>query len=83
VVRVGPSTVVQSGDRRVSLSQIQPGSQIAIGMPASSVTTATPPPPPTAVPSTAAPSTYGSALPRQAAPVDSPQIQIFVVPQPR
>jgi hypothetical protein len=82
VVRVGPSTVIQSGDRRVGLAQIQPGSQIAIGMPASSGTTATPAPPPTAVPSTAAP-VYGSALPREAAPVDTPQVQIFVVPQPR
>jgi hypothetical protein len=71
VVRVAPTTALRSGHERIGLGQLRPGSQIAIGLPV-------PPAPPVA----SAPS--GSALPRQAVvPLESPEIQVFVVPRCR
>jgi hypothetical protein len=79
LVHVGPSTALVYGSQRIALSQIQPGSQIAIGMSGASVTTG---PAPTVTQVT--PSTYGSALPRQTVvPIESPQVQVIVIPQPR
>jgi BON domain len=79
LVHVGPSTALVYGSQRIALSQIQPGSQIAIGMSGAPVTTG---PAPTVTQVT--PSTSGSALPRQTVvPIESPQVQVIVVPQPR
>jgi hypothetical protein len=68
VVHAGPSTVLRSGTQPITLAQLQPGSQIAISVPAT-------------VAATPAPMT-GSALPRQTVvPQETPEIRIFTVPR--
>jgi hypothetical protein len=80
VVHIGPATSVLYNSRRIGLAEIQPGSQIAIGMSGSSASATPPPPMSQVMPSSA----YGSALPRQTvAPIESPQVQVIVIPQPR
>jgi hypothetical protein len=81
VLHVAPSTALVYGGRRITLAEIYPGSQIAIGMSGSSASPSPPPPTAQVMPGS---STYSSALPRQAVvPLESPQVQVIVIPQPR
>lgn len=67
-VHVGPSTVLQSGNQRITLAEVQPGARVAIAIPA------------TAAPVTSgATAPAVSALPRQTVvPLETPVVQIIV-----
>jgi hypothetical protein len=79
VVHVGPSTSLVYGSRRIPLAEIQPGAQIAIGMPGTSASTA-----PASTATTVTSGSSVSALPRQVpVPIESPQVHVIVVPQAR
>ena len=79
VVHVPPSGLLGAGGRPMAMTEIFPGSQIAIGIPAQPVTV---PPPATATLGSVSPSpSYGDALPRQVVtPIESSQVHVIVLP---